>query len=590
MKILKLLNKKKIIFILTFLFSLDVFAEDKPVDIWNLEKEILKKKSIEKNQNTKDVIQELENTESSIYKNQSKKKNKTIMLDETLNTKDIKIIGLYDPDDYDLDINMWSNSDGQQLKNIFSNLNNLDLSNDASEIMEILMLTNTFYPKKNITEDEFLKFKSDWLIKNSDLDLIEEYLIKNQAINTHPKLTKYLVDQHLSNFDLKKSCEIFLKNTEPINDNYLSKFNIYCLFNLDKKNEAQLVLDLKKELGFKDDYFEKKMNFLFGYSDEINRDISEKSILDFHLAHRVNPKLIFEPNDNTKKLIWKYLSSANLLYKVQDIEVSEFDKILTIEKAVHNKNYPEKDLFEIYKRFQFNINQLLNAENSHKSLTKIEARSLVYQRILLESDVNKKLELLEILKNLFIESNISEAFDDELKKFLENINQEDISSKFEGFYFTYLQKKENSEKKIKINNDTMHQSKLLNYFNGDYAKPKIEKDVNNFLKKIKKNKKYFFSKKDIIFIESLKSDGVKIAKKYDNLYEVNETEIPSDIQVMINNDEKGAALLRIVEVIGQDDLEKMDEDTLYFIISTLNRLDIDLIRNRILLKVLPLKV
>jgi hypothetical protein len=590
MKILKLLNKKKIIFILTFLFSLDVFAEDKPVDIWNLEKEILKKKSIEKNQNTKDVIQELENTESSIYKNQSKKKNKTIMLDETLNTKDIKIIGLYDPDDYDLDINMWSNSDGQQLKNIFSNLNNLDLSNDASEIMEILMLTNTFYPKKNITEDEFLKFKSDWLIKNSDLDLIEEYLIKNQAINTHPKLTKYLVDQHLSNFDLKKSCEIFLKNTEPINDNYLSKFNIYCLFNLDKKNEAQLVLDLKKELGFKDDYFEKKMNFLFGYSDKINRDISEKSILDFHLAHRVNPKLIFEPNDNTKKLIWKYLSSANLLHKVQDIEVSEFDKILTIEKAVHNKNYPEKDLFEIYKRFQFNINQLLNAENSHKSLAKIEARSLVYQRILLESDVNKKLELLEILKNLFIESNISEAFDDELKKFLENINQEDISSKFEGFYFTYLQKKENSEKKIKINNDTMHQSKLLNYFNGDYAKPKIEKDVNNFLKKIKKNKKYFFSKKDIIFIESLKSDGVKIAKKYDNLYEVNETEIPSDIQVMINNDEKGAALLRIVEVIGQDDLEKMDEDTLYFIITTLNRLDIDLIRNRILLKVLPLKV
>ena len=590
MKILKLLNKKKIIFILTFLFSLNVFAENEPVDIWNLEKEILKKKSIEKNENTEGIIQGLETTESSIYKNQSKKKNKTILLDETLNTKDIKIIGLYDPDDYDLDINMWSNSDGQQLKNIFSNLNNLDLSNDASEIMEILMLTNTFYPNKNITEDEFLKFKSDWLIKNSDLDLIEEYLIKNQAINTHPKLTKYLVDQHLSNFDLKKSCEIFLENTEPINDTYLSKFNIYCLFNLDKKNEAQLVLDLKKELGFKDDYFEKKMNFLFGYSDNINKDISEKSILDFHLAHRVNPKLIFEPNDNTKKLIWKYLSSANLLYNVQNIEVSEFDKILTIEKAVHNKNYPEKDLFEIYKRFQFNINQLLNAENSHKSLTKIEARSLVYQRILLESDVNKKLELLEILKNLFIKSNISEAFDDELKKFLENMNQEDISSKFESFYFTYLQKKESSEKKIKINNDTMHQSKLLNYFNGDYAKPKIEKDVNNFLKKIKKNKKYFFSKKDIIFIESLKSDGVKIAKKYDNLYEVNETEIPTDIQVMINNDEKGAALLRIVEVIGQDDLEKMDEDTLYFIITTLNQLDIDLIRNRILLKVLPLKV
>ena len=59
---------------------------------------------------------------------------------------------------------------------------------------------------------------------------------------------------------------------------------------------------------------------------------------------------------------------------------------------------------------------------------------------------------------------------------------------------------------------------------------------------------------------------------------------------MINNNEKGAALLRIVEVIGQDKMERIDEDTIYFIISTLNQLNINLLRNKILLKVLPLKV
>ena len=72
--------------------------------------------------------------------------------------------------------------------------------------------------------------------------------------------------------------------------------------------------------------------------------------------------------------------------------------------------------------------------------------------------------------------------------------------------------------------------------------------------------------------------------------EINQSEIPSDIQVMINNDEKGAALLRIIEVIGQDDLDRIDDDTIYFIIATLNQLNIDQIRNEILLKVLPLKV
>ena len=66
--------------------------------------------------------------------------------------------------------------------------------------------------------------------------------------------------------------------------------------------------------------------------------------------------------------------------------------------------------------------------------------------------------------------------------------------------------------------------------------------------------------------------------------------MPTDIQVMINNNEIASAILRIIEVIGQDNLESLDDDTLFFIISALNQLNIDIIRNDILLKVLPLKV
>jgi hypothetical protein len=91
-------------------------------------------------------------------------------------------------------------------------------------------------------------------------------------------------------------------------------------------------------------------------------------------------------------------------------------------------------------------------------------------------------------------------------------------------------------------------------------------------------------------LEALKIDGIKISDKFDDLYEKNDSEIPTDLQVMINNDEKGAALLRIIEVIGQDELDRIDDDTMYFIIATLNQLNIDQIRNKILLKVLPLKV
>ena len=590
MKISKLLNKNFFLIIFFLIIGTNSYTEEKPVDIWNIDKEQMDENSLSNpsailNENQTKTI-----TETNIYDMQSQKQLNQIKLDENINSKEIKIIGLYDPEDHGLDINMWLNSNGDQLKNIFSKLEKIELSDDASEIMNISLLTNSYMPNKNITDKDFLRFKSKWLMKDSNLNLIEDYLIKNQIINLHPKLTKYLVDKYLSQSNLKKSCEIFSKNMISLEDEYLSKFNLYCLVYKDKKDQAQLMLDLKKELGFKDEYFEEKIGYLIGYDKDIDNRISENSILDFHLAHKTNPNFNFEPNTDTSKIIWSYLSSSNLLYNIQEIEITELDKIATIEKAVHDKNYPEKDLFELYKRFQFNINQLLNASESYKNLSNIEARALIYQRVLLESELIKKLKLLKILKNLFKDEGIENAFDIELKKFLEMIDPADIPDNLTSFYYTNIRIEKNLEKKIKFNNNVLHQSKLINYFNGDFAKSKIEKDLDNFLKKIKKDKKYFISKKDIIFLESLKSDGIKISEKYDDLYQINDSEIPTDIQVMINNNEKGAALLRIVEVIGQDDLERIDEDTIYFIISTLNQLNIDFLRNKILLKVLPLKV
>ena len=589
MKILKLLNKKILSIIIISFMSLIAYAEDEPVDIWSIEKKKEEDKSL-LNESSLNKELKKKNSELDIYSLQSQKKINEIELDNSLKNQEIKIYGLYDPEDYDLNINMWSNSNGDQIKNLFLRLNKINLSEDANEIMKIALLTNAYSPELNISEKEFLDLKSEWLIKNSDLILIEEYLIKNQIINLHPKLSRYLLDQYLSEAKLKEACQFLAKNLKPIEDEYLSKFNIYCLIKSDKKEEAQLIFDLKKELGFNDNYFEKKISFLLGYTSDLDTSISEKSIFDFHLAHQTNSNFIFEPNDNTNKIIWKYLSSSNLLTSFNQIEISELDKISLIEKATHNKNYPEKDLLEIYKRFQFNINELLNAENSYKSLSNIEARALIYQKSLLESEMIEKLKLLKLLKSLFKKDDISNAFDVELKKFLEKISPTDVPDNLTSFYYTNIEIKRDKENNIKFNKDILHQSKLINYFNGDYSKSKIEKDLDNFLKRIKKNKKYFFSKKDQIFLESLKSDGINISKKYNDLYEINDSEVPTDIQVMINNNEKGISLLRIVEVIGQDELKKIDEDTIYFIIRTLNQLNIDLIRNRILLKVLPLKV
>ena len=58
----------------------------------------------------------------------------------------------------------------------------------------------------------------------------------------------------------------------------------------------------------------------------------------------------------------------------------------------------------------------------------------------------------------------------------------------------------------------------------------------------------------------------------------------------LNNKETGMVLLRIVEIIGEDNYDNLGTESLNLIISVLNTLNMDKLRNKILLKVLPLKV
>ena len=586
MRNLELLNKKNLALILIFLIFNFSASSEEPVDIWSLDS---------KNSSEENIVTENseENTisQNTIYEMQSTKKDQIdIEEDQTLISKEIEIIGLYDPAENGLDINMWVNSDGEKILSLFEAINKMSLSSDASEILDILLLTNSYYPSKNISQEQFIKIKADWLIKNSDFELIEEYLLNNKIVNESPELMKYLVDEYLSRSEIEKSCEIFSKIKTFIEDEYLSKFNIYCLINNNDFEQAQLLFDLKKELGFNDKFYEKKINYLLGFEKEINSEISEKTILDFHLSHRTNINFNFQPTESTSQKIWRYLSTSNLLDNIQDIELSNLDKISTIEKATHDGNYTEKELYDLYKRFQFNINQLLNIKESSKLLIAIEARALIYQGILITTEPEKKLELMNALKRSFINEGTENAFEKQLSSLLNEMDIENIPSNYTTFYNRYNNIKEITSTNIKINNKILHQSKLLNYFEKNSEVKNINKELNDLLKKLKRDKKYFFSMKDAILVEALKSDGIKVSEKYKDLYKMNSSEIPEDIQIFIDNEEIGLAMLRIVQVIGQDDLKNIDPETMYFIINTLNQLNIDPIRNQIILKVLPLKV
>ncbi len=582
MRILKLLNSIYFLIFIALFSTSNLSLSNEPEDIWNIEN---LDKDEKKSKVEKLLIEDLENKKLIPDKNEGK-----ILLEEE-NSKSVRIdlIGLYDPVENDLNINMWEYSDGDQLKNIFKKIDKISLSKDSSKILKVALLTNAYLPKYNIDSQEFIDYKINFLLKNNDQELIKNFLLNNKNVNGNNKLIRNYVDFYLLDGNLDESCDLLYKLKNTKSNIYIDKFKIYCLLNDKKFEEALLNYDLIKETGFNDIFFEKIFNILIGYNQKQENIFSEESILNFHLSHKSSPNFEYTPDEKTPKYIWKYLSNYNLLESMDDIDLENQEKILVLEKATHQNNYSEKELLRLYQRFQFTFNELLNAEESFKSLKSFKGRALLYQKLLLTGEISEKILLAEKLKKSMEKDKIENAYKDELSELLKKTNIEDIPSNLTTFYYDNLIVEEIKNDKIKFNNKIIHQSKLLNYFTKNYNTNKISKETNEMLKKVKADKDYMFSTKDKMLLDSIRYDGALIKKKYENLYSRNPN-IPTDLQVLVNNDDIGMILLRLVEIIGEDNIEDLGSETQYFVITVLNEINLDKIRNEILLKILPLKV
>ena len=202
MKILKLLNKNylSIIIISIFFFINPLNAEDKPIDIWEIESKV------EPDQSQK-ILEEDNLTSNSIIKIETDLNTKI----KILKKESIKLAGLYDPEENGLNIGMWINSDGNEIKSIFNRINKINLSKDAKEILNITLLTISYFPANNISEENFISFKINYLIQNKDLKLIESYLQNNDNNFKNTELIKYYVNTNLASSNLENACDIFSK-------------------------------------------------------------------------------------------------------------------------------------------------------------------------------------------------------------------------------------------------------------------------------------------------------------------------------------------------------------------------------------------
>ena len=569
--------------LIIFLFSTPLKSEDE-IDIW-------KKSNTEEKQSTQ--------INKKIKKEETQKLNfdsiKTIELNQKIeitdgslkeNSQEAKVFGIYDPADNDFDLNMWSSTKAEDIKSSLKRLEKIKLSKTADEILERILMSFAYSPR-GMKEDEFTDLKINWLIKNQRTDLIENFVKQNKEFKSKSRAVQYLVDEKIAQADINEGCEKIKFIDKEIKDAYLEKFKIYCLVFNNKKSEAQLLLDLLREQNQSDKFYDDKINFLLGVSDKTSKKINENNLLNFYLSSITNKDFNFKPNKNTKKEIWQYLNASNLI-KVEDI--SDKERLKELELAA-NKGQINKDIiFKIYQQVPYNLSELINAKNKYQNLQGIEARSLIYQKYLLSEDNESKMEYLFLLEELFKKENLQNIYSKFLSDKIQEIGIENISERYQEIAQSrIIRDDEFALGKVKYNDKILHQSKILKYYFENENEKKVQKDIDKIFKKISKNRKYFYSAKDLALIDSLINDGFSLPSNFDYKNLAEKFDIPKNLLKLIENKQNAFLALKIVEIIGEDEPNELDPETIYFITNLLNKMNLKQIRNLVFNTALPLR-
>ena len=568
--------------LIIFIFTFYVQAEEK-IDIWK-NKDLKKDKNLE---NNIDVSLTNKNKDNSPLKKIETIKKIEITDGSIETSKEASVFGVYDPEDFNFNLNMWSNTKAEDVRASIKRLKKIKLSKTSNDILENILLSFS-YPPVGMNEKEFAQLKINWLIENDRIDLIESFLKQNNDFEGKGRAVQYLVDRNISQANIKEGCEKIKFIDSTIRDAYLEKFKIYCLVFNKQNSQARLLLDLLREQNQSDKFFDDKINFLLKISDKTTNKINEKNLLNFYLSSVTINDFKYKPSKQTNSEIWKYLSAANLI-NIEDL--TDKKEIKELEEAANNGQINPNIIFTIYKQIPFNLSTLINAKNLYQSLDSSDARSLIYQKYLLAEDVDTKVEYLFLLEDLFKKDKILNIFAEVLSNNLQKIGIENISKKYKETAESRIEKNEKfTLGKVKYNDKILHQSKIMKFYLENEEEKKIQKDINKIFKKISKNKKYFFSAKDLALVDALISDGFNIPNNFNTKELSAKYDVPKNLLSLIEKKQNAFLALKIVEIIGEDEPYQLDPETIYFITSLLNKMELIKIRNKVLISALPQRV
>ena len=570
--------------LLSTLLLAEISFSETPKDIWEQSKSI---KKVETNNNleTQNKQELPPTTILQIPKTELEISN--ISQTEIEQSNRQAIFGIYDPGATNIPVTFWDNMSPE----IFDSFRQTMAQGDNRRSVNQL-IARVFFSKTNLSNHEdkgvaYLNFVSSFLAHSQDTKLIDSVIDQNNLLLNNEQLLGFLINNNFSNYQIEKACKYAQNLGAEIKNFELQKFKILCLVQAKESKKALANLELIRENGFKDDFFIQKVNFLLGMLLARQGESKTDTLLNIHLSSLVNPMFnpsfsVFKGDLNKTKYFFNSPFVEKILLENKDskkefVTEEDFALVEFLEQGSNIELFKTENIFAIYKKIIFGIEDLLNPNETYIKYHSVKGRALLYQAILLTKDQQQKLTFIEALQNSYKKSKFLNLGNKVYYQLISDIDQKYLTKEVQEQMVQYFESLKKKKSDLETNDKFLHTSDAVFLLIDEKPESKSKKSLETFADLVD-DKKYEVTKRDVAMINLLAQQKVYLPSSLRKFVNPDEIYIPNKIYNMLEKNENNKATLEVLQLVKNLNSSKEYARDFLVITKILDRLGFGLIK------------
>ena len=570
--------------LLSTLLLAEISFSETPKDIWEQSKSI---KKVETNNNleTQNKQELPPTTILQIPKTELEISN--ISQTEIEQSNRQAIFGIYDPGATNIPVTFWDNMSPE----IFDSFRQTMAQGDNRRSVNQL-IARVFFSKTNLSNHEdkgvaYLNFVSSFLAHSQDTKLIDSVIDQNNLLLNNEQLLGFLINNNFSNYQIEKACKYAQNLGAEIKNFELQKFKILCLVQAKESKKALANLELIRENGFKDDFFIQKVNFLLGMLLARQGESKTDTLLNIHLSSLVDPMFnpnfsVFKGDLNKTKYFFNSPFVEKILLENKDskkefVTEEDFALVEFLEQGSNIELFKTENIFAIYKKIIFGIEDLLNPNETYIKYHSVKGRALLYQAILLTKDQEQKLTFIEALQNSYKKSKFLNLGNKVYYQLISDIDQKYLTKEVQEQMVQYFESLKKKKSDLETNDKFLHTSDAVFLLIDEKPESKSKKSLETFADLVD-DKKYEVTKRDVAMINLLAQQKVYLPSSLRKFVNPDEIYIPNKIYNMLEKNENNKATLEVLQLVKNLNSSKEYARDFLVITKILDRLGFGLIK------------